>query len=242
MGCGSPFTRICANTCARRPGESQAQSGIIDSQSVKSTETSDERGYDAGKKVNGRKRHILVDTIGLLLLVTVLPANLQDRDGARQLLASFFSQCQSARRRVKHIWADGGYAGTSGGVDQETVALHPGNREAKRTPYIQGVATTLGGGADLRLVGALSPAQPRLRTTSQDRRKHGVLGHDSSHARTSRKAVIEFSNRLLGIRRREWCSAGRGQRTLRRETRPQCLLMMPRSCSRWRYERRQQGR
>jgi putative transposase len=83
--------------------------GIIDSQSVKSTESSDERGYDAGKKVNGRKRHILVDTMGLLLLVTVLPANLQDRDGARQLLASFFSQ--SARRRVKHIWADGGYAG-----------------------------------------------------------------------------------------------------------------------------------
>ena len=70
------------------------------------------RGYDAGKKINGRKRHILVDTIGLLLLVTVLPANLQDRDGARQLLASFFSQCQSMRRRVRHIWADGGYAGT----------------------------------------------------------------------------------------------------------------------------------
>ena len=44
---------------------------IIDSQSVKSTESSDERGYDAGKKVNGRKRHILVDTIGLLLMVTV---------------------------------------------------------------------------------------------------------------------------------------------------------------------------
>ena len=86
--------------------------GIIDSQSVRSTECSDERGYDAGKKINGRKRHILVDTIGLLLLVTVLPANLQDRDGARQLLTGFFSQCQSMRRRVRHIWADGGYAGT----------------------------------------------------------------------------------------------------------------------------------
>jgi transposase len=43
---------------------------------------------------------------------TRLPANLQDRDGARQLLASFFGQCQPMRRRVKHIWADGGYAGT----------------------------------------------------------------------------------------------------------------------------------
>jgi putative transposase len=82
---------------------------IIDSQSVKSTETSDERGYDAGKKVNGRKRHILVDTIGLILFVMVLPANIQDRDGAKQLLAAFFAR--SPRRRVKHIWADGAYAG-----------------------------------------------------------------------------------------------------------------------------------
>jgi len=88
----------------------QPSAGIIDSQSVKSTETSDERGYDAGKKVNGRKRHILVDTIGFVLLVMVLPANIQDRDGAKQLLAAFFSQ--KTRRRVKHIWADGGYAGT----------------------------------------------------------------------------------------------------------------------------------
>ncbi len=86
-----------------------ASAGIIDSQSVKSTETSDERGYDAGKKVNGRKRHILVDTIGLILLVMVLPANIQDRDGAKQLLAASFAQ--SPRRRLKHIWADGGYAG-----------------------------------------------------------------------------------------------------------------------------------
>ena len=87
----------------------QPSAGIIDSQSVKSTETSDERGYDAGKKINGRKRHLLVDTIGLVLLVMILPANIQDRDGAKQLLAAFFSR--KTRRRVKHIWADGGYAG-----------------------------------------------------------------------------------------------------------------------------------
>lgn len=82
---------------------------IIDSQSVKSTEMSEERGYDAGKKVNGRKRHILVDTIGLLLAVMVLPASIQDRDGAKELLSSFFGT--SRPPRVKHIWADGGYAG-----------------------------------------------------------------------------------------------------------------------------------
>jgi putative transposase len=68
-----------------------ASAAILDSQSVKSTECSDERGYDAGKKIKGRKRHILVDTIGLLLRVMVLPAHIQDRAGAKQLLAAFFA-------------------------------------------------------------------------------------------------------------------------------------------------------
>jgi putative transposase len=92
-------------TVAGRKRHSSA--GILDSQTVKSTECSDERGYDAGKNVNGRKRHLLVVTMGLVLLV--LHADIQDRDGARQLLARFFGQ--PARPRVKHIWADGGYAG-----------------------------------------------------------------------------------------------------------------------------------
>jgi putative transposase len=88
----------------------QPTAGILDSQSVKSTECSEERGFDAGKKVNGRKRHLLVDTLGLVLLVLVLPANIQDRDGARQLLQAFFQR--KAQGRFKHLWADGGYAGT----------------------------------------------------------------------------------------------------------------------------------
>ncbi len=82
---------------------------ILDSQSVQSTENSQERGYDAGKQVNGRKRHILVDTLGLLLWVMVLPAHLQDRDGAQQWLGAFFQQ--SPPRRVQHLWADGGDTG-----------------------------------------------------------------------------------------------------------------------------------
>lgn len=87
----------------------QASGAILDSQSVKSTECSDERGYAAGKKVNGRKRPVLVDPLGRVLLGLVLPANVQDRDAARQLLAQFFGQ--KTRRRVQHLWADGGYAG-----------------------------------------------------------------------------------------------------------------------------------
>ena len=98
----------------REGRQRQASAGIIDSQSVKSTECSEERGYDAGKKVNGRKRHVLVDTLGLVLLVLVLPANIQDRDAARQLLEKFFGR--KSRRRLKHIWADGGYAGALVGL------------------------------------------------------------------------------------------------------------------------------
>jgi putative transposase len=81
--------------------------GSIDSQSVKTSSRGGVRGFDAGKKVKGRKRHILVDTLGLLVCVLVLAANLQDRDAARQV-------CSRARRKLPRLhllWADGGYAG-----------------------------------------------------------------------------------------------------------------------------------
>jgi putative transposase len=65
------------------------------------------RGYDAGKKINGRKRHIVVDTLGLVLAVVVHAANIQDRDGAKLVLALLKGRFS----RLKLIWADGGYAG-----------------------------------------------------------------------------------------------------------------------------------
>jgi putative transposase len=85
----------------------QPTAGIVDSQSVKGSETCGQRGYDAGKKINGCQRHIWVDTPGLLLRVSVLPANIQDRDGARKLLAKAFA----VYGRLRQLWADGGYAG-----------------------------------------------------------------------------------------------------------------------------------
>jgi transposase len=82
---------------------------IIDSQSVKGSEmiTRTRRGYDAGKKINGTKRHIAVDTIGLLLTVLVTAASVQDRDAARPLLWNL----RKAFPSVRLAWADGGYAG-----------------------------------------------------------------------------------------------------------------------------------
>ena len=79
---------------------------IIDSQTVKTTEAGGPRGYDAGKKVNGRKRHIVVDTIGMLLAVVVPSAAIQDRDGAMLVLAKLRGRFP----RLKLIWADAAYA------------------------------------------------------------------------------------------------------------------------------------
>lgn len=75
---------------------------------MKSSEGGEERGYDAGKKVTGRKRHILVDTLGLLIAVVVHSAAVQDRDGGRLVLDR--AQMHD-RKRLQLIWADQGYAG-----------------------------------------------------------------------------------------------------------------------------------
>jgi putative transposase len=87
--------------------EPEPSAAILDSQSVKTTETPGVRGYDAGKKVNGRKRHLLVDTMGLLLIVVVHAADIQDRIGAKRVLG----KVKGRFPRLQLIWADGGYSG-----------------------------------------------------------------------------------------------------------------------------------
>ena len=86
---------------------SRPTAAILDSQSVKSDPHGGTVGYDAGKKINGRKRHILVDTLGLLLGVKVTPASTPERDGAQVLL----EHCLAWFTWLRLIWVDGGYAG-----------------------------------------------------------------------------------------------------------------------------------
>jgi putative transposase len=81
---------------------------IIDSQTVKTTEVGGQRGYDAGKKINGRKRHIVVDTLGLIQALVVHPADVQDQDGA-VLVLGILGRLKERFHRLKVIFADSAY-------------------------------------------------------------------------------------------------------------------------------------
>lgn len=97
--------RVLVRTAAER--NAQPTAAILDSQSVKSDGHGGEVGFDAGKKIKGRKRHILVDVLGMILGVLVTPASCPERDGAQQVL----QRVNGSFPKLRKLWVDGGYTG-----------------------------------------------------------------------------------------------------------------------------------
>jgi putative transposase len=98
---------LCARVRQKAGRHKHPTAGFIDNQSVKTTALAGIKGYGAGEQTQGRKRHILVDTLGLILVVVVAAASVQERDGAKMIFKAFTGSCKKLRR----IWVDGGYRG-----------------------------------------------------------------------------------------------------------------------------------
>lgn len=189
---------------------------IIHSQSAKTTEMGGPRGYDAGKKVKGRKRHILVDVLGLVLVVLVLAANIQDRDSGRLALSAMHSTYPT----VTKVWADGAYAGKlvqyardKLSIDVEVVNVPPGTHAFRVLPRRWVVERTYTWWNRER---RLSKDYERLPSTNLVWRAHVNLMGRPGFGRQTRilTNLLRFSRRRADRRRGRSVNSGPGQNGL----------------------------
>ena len=161
----------------------QPTAAILDSQTVRSSDHAGERGYDGAKKTKGRKRHILVDTLGLLLWVCVTPADVAERDGARTLLDPALRWF----RWLRCVWADQGFTGeefaaVGGGPPQNWHVALGGRPPTPEPARLRRAGQALDRGADVRLVYEASAAGARLRNQDRTRPGLALYRHDWDHA------------------------------------------------------------
>ncbi len=163
----------------REGRDAEPSACVIDAQSVKTSTSvpASSQGTDAGKKIVGRKRSIVTDTTGLLLAVLVTTASVQVSGAGTQLL----DQIAAGHPAIRKVWVDGGYRrhfvehAATLGIGLEVTARTTGTRGFTPIPK------AVGGRADLRLVDAPPPPDPRLRNPPQTLRSHDPPRHDRSH-------------------------------------------------------------
>lgn len=162
--------------------EAEPTAAVIDSQSLRAADTvgAGSRGWDQGKKVGGRKRHLAVDCAGLLLVVHVTPASVQDRDAAVPVL----NRLRGLHRKIALAWADAGYA-------SRLAPPRAHDRQTKRQPEgVRRRAPPLGGRAHTGLADAPPTPGSRLRTPARHPRDDGHVVHDHGHGTPPRTARI----------------------------------------------------